>query len=210
MASTIPITQVPGHQRQALWKVIIVTRDDETSKSIAALLPEELFECYFDSNLISLPEQPHRPDLVLVEDVGSLLATAFKTRLNKDLQAAICGFSSKASLKKIVTATKRGASDYFILPCDDTFVTRVVVACTRGKEEYANWVKDHKIRVGLTNLSRRQRAVARRIADGQTYKEIAQDLELSPRTVEVHASSIYQSMGGIRRYDLVGMSHCFE
>jgi|GEM_PF-6406806 len=209
MTSTIPISKPFGREGEAIWKVLIVARDDKASQKIEALLPKEWFECYFDSSSALMPYETHRPDLILVEDVGSLLAKAFDMRLKSNLEAVVCGFSSKAELKKIVASTRRGASDYFILPCDDTFLTRVVIACTRGKGEYALWLKDHKIRVGFINLSKRERVVARRIADGQTCEEIANDLNLSRRTVETHAKHIYQTMGGIRRYDLIGMSHCF-
>lgn len=47
----------------------------------------------------------------------------------------------------------------------------------------------------LSGLSDRQRAVARKFAEGMTYREIGEALYIAPTTVRTHLSTIYQKLG---------------
>ncbi len=46
----------------------------------------------------------------------------------------------------------------------------------------------------FTKLSSREREVAKLLRDGDTYKIIADKLEITPRTVKAHAQSIYKKL----------------
>ena len=59
----------------------------------------------------------------------------------------------------------------------------------------------------LAALTMRQRQVAARITYGWTYKEIARDLDLSPRTVEAHLVAIRLKLNCVRSTDV--MRHVF-
>lgn len=48
---------------------------------------------------------------------------------------------------------------------------------------------------GLRSLSAREADIVRRIADGQTTKEIAFDLQLSTKTVETHRTNLMRKIG---------------
>ncbi|WP_321779003.1 response regulator transcription factor [Sulfurimonas sp.] len=46
----------------------------------------------------------------------------------------------------------------------------------------------------LVKLSEREKEVALLLKDGDTYKNVAQKLEITPRTVKAHAQSIYKKL----------------
>lgn len=51
-------------------------------------------------------------------------------------------------------------------------------------------------------LSARERVVLRYIAMGYRYREIGLAMEISPRTVKMHASNLREKLGGRSRWDL--------
>lgn len=57
--------------------------------------------------------------------------------------------------------------------------------------------------LGEHPLTGRQREVAARLLEGKTAKMIAKDLDISPRTVEVHRASLMRKFGARTTADLV-------
>ena len=55
----------------------------------------------------------------------------------------------------------------------------------------------------LANLTQRERDVALRVANGASNKEIAQLLEITPRTVKAHMAAIFDKLGVRDRLQLV-------
>jgi adenylate cyclase len=49
--------------------------------------------------------------------------------------------------------------------------------------------------ISIENLSRRERMIAERYAQGETYKEVANFLSIAPSTVRTHLISIYRKLG---------------
>lgn len=52
-------------------------------------------------------------------------------------------------------------------------------------------------------LSSREIAVLRLIVLGYRYREIASAIEISPRTVKMHAANVRRKVGGVSRWDLM-------
>jgi two-component system, NarL family, nitrate/nitrite response regulator NarL len=55
----------------------------------------------------------------------------------------------------------------------------------------------------LAALTRRERDIVKRLADGATNKEVAEDLDISERTVKGHLSNIFMKLGVPDRLKLV-------
>lgn len=53
----------------------------------------------------------------------------------------------------------------------------------------------------LRSLSKRQRACLEKVGEGQTSKEIARDLDLSPKTVDHHIAAAIKTMGAHNRVE---------
>ena len=54
--------------------------------------------------------------------------------------------------------------------------------------------KENDINSYISSLSEREKEVVYLLKDGATYKKIAEELEITPRTVKAHASSIYTKL----------------
>ena len=59
----------------------------------------------------------------------------------------------------------------------------------------------------LDSLSAREREVLRYIARGYTYREIAEELYISPKTVESHVSSVLRKLQLSNRHELTRWAH---
>jgi DNA-binding NarL/FixJ family response regulator len=56
--------------------------------------------------------------------------------------------------------------------------------------------------VGVASLTSRELEIARKIVDRQTNREIAEQLFLSPRTVETHVRNIFSKLGADSRVEV--------
>jgi DNA-binding CsgD family transcriptional regulator len=57
----------------------------------------------------------------------------------------------------------------------------------------------------VVRLSAQERLVTKHLVSGQTYKQIARSLRLSPSTVTKHANSIYRKTGAANKTELAGI-----
>ncbi|MGG4606906.1 response regulator transcription factor [Providencia sp. Me31A] len=91
---------------------------------------------------------------------------------------------------------KSGAFDFFPFPFKDI---EILNAISHATELFLSMHENHKKYTYLSNkfdrLSVREREILDMILEGNTSKETAEKLSLSPRTVEVHRSNIYTKLG---------------
>ena len=86
-----------------------------------------------------------------------------------------------------VRALKNGAFDFIEKPYNAQHLIETVQrALDAGEQERQQRAMREAIRQRLNDLTQREWEVSRLVAEGRTNKEIAQQLEVSPRTVEVH------------------------
>lgn len=103
-----------------------------------------------------------------------------------------------------VRAMKLGAVDFIQKPFrDQELIDRVHSALDRDAQDR----KEHKVRQKIQErvdlLTSREREVMHLVVEGQANKEIAFDLGLSPRTVEIHRSRVMSKMEASSLPDLV-------
>jgi two-component system response regulator FixJ len=108
-----------------------------------------------------------------------------------------------------VEAMKVGAIDFIEKPFrDDVLLEAVAKALARGAgpvtaEEEAG---DEDMRMLFATLSPREREVLGGVVLGKTNKMVARDLDISPRTVEVHRANLMTKTGARTLSDLVRMT----
>lgn len=104
--------------------------------------------------------------------------------------------SEKPSVELCRESFKSGAFDFFSFPFKDS---DVAYAITNATDHFISVYEEYKKYTHLTDkfdrLSNREKEVMDMILKGNTSKETAEILELSPRTVEVHRSNIYTKLG---------------
>jgi RNA polymerase sigma factor (sigma-70 family) len=94
-----------------------------------------------------------------------------------------------------VAAMKRGAVDYLLKPVDDDVLLDAIrVAIRRHAEEQASHARRRRVQDLLAGLSRREREVLEHVVSGQLNKQIADDLDISLKTVKAHRARVMEKM----------------
>jgi two-component system response regulator FixJ len=110
-----------------------------------------------------------------------------------------------------VAAVKAGAHDFIEKPFDDQRLLESIgtaLDAVRRKKAYEDSVQEFADRVG--ELSVRQRQVMDLAVQGYSNKEIAQELGISPRTVETYRAWVMEKTGARNLADLVRLAMRLE
>ena len=111
-----------------------------------------------------------------------------------------------ADVPLAVSALKMGAVDFLEKPFDDTvLIERVEAALERDVSARAALASRHQLEAQLRQLTEREREVMALILDGKLNKQIAEALDISIKTVEVHRSRVLEKMGVKSAVELAGL-----
>lgn len=114
------------------------------------------------------------------------------------------GFGEVATAVK---AMKAGAADFLEKPLDEAELLTILNRLISSSQVAVK--ADQQREQGLARLSRlteREREVFDRLAMGLTNKGIAQDLGISPRTIEIHRARIMEKLEATTLSDLVRLA----
>ena len=94
-----------------------------------------------------------------------------------------------------VAAVKRGAFDFVEKPfSDNALVDRIEQALQRSDGAIRARLRRESVAQRLAELTERERDVMHLVIDGRPNKLIADDLDISVRTVEVHRARVFEKM----------------
>jgi two-component system, LuxR family, response regulator DctR len=100
-----------------------------------------------------------------------------------------------ADVPTAVDMVKRGAFDFFEKPfSDNALVDRIEHAIAQSRDVLAARQAKALLQVRLSELTERERDVMRLVVEGLPNKLIADQLEISVRTVEVHRARVFDKM----------------
>ena len=100
-----------------------------------------------------------------------------------------------ADVATAVLAVKRGAFDFVEKPfSDNALVDRVVEALGRSEQALVRLREREVLRRHLADLTERELEVMRLVTAGRANKQIADALDISVRTVEVHRARVFDKM----------------
>jgi two-component system response regulator FixJ len=181
-------------------RVYVVDDDDAFRQSLALLLqsagwPTEQFASAsaFDARAAALD-----PGLLLLDvNLGDGTGPDLLEHLGGELDRfAVVMMTGAGEIATAVRSIKAGAIDFIEKP----FVASELL--DRLDEIHATFaanlpakVAEHEARQRVAMLSKRERDVLERLLGGSSNKQIARDLDLSPRTVEMHRARLLQKLG---------------
>lgn len=101
-----------------------------------------------------------------------------------------------ADVPTAVDAVKRGAFDFCEKPfSDNALVDRIEQALSHSAAALALHSESSSLQVRLAGLTDRERDVMRLVVGGFPNKLVADQLDISVRTVEVHRARVFDKMG---------------
>lgn len=193
------------------FTVNIVDDEEAVRKSLAFLLTMNGFAVrVHESATAFLTVAPNLRQAVLVTDLrmpdmsGVDLIRRLGPSAGRVPSIVITGHGD---VPMAVEAMKAGAIDFIEKPFDDTVIIDAIRrAAERLSGEHAGAETFDAIRSRLDSLSDRERQVLDQVITGQPNKAIAFNLDISPRTVEVHRSNVMTKMQARSLPELVRMS----
>jgi two-component system, LuxR family, response regulator FixJ len=141
----------------------------------------------------------HRPSegILLVHESGQLgAAMVCQTLAKHGLWLPVVGFGVEVDACRIIAGIKAGALDYIIGPVSvETLLTKLEGFAQEAKSVFETHIRRAGARLNVAKLSDRERQVLDLLVEGHSNKEMARDLGISPRTVEIHRMKMMGKLG---------------
>ncbi|MCD2512323.1 response regulator transcription factor [Comamonas endophytica] len=186
--------------------VYIVDDDADVREALAWLLrSRRLLSESFDSAesflaMLQAQSLPARHPSCLLLDMrmsGMSGLALFNQLLAEEKLAAmpVIFLTGHADVPTAVDTVKRGAFDFCEKPfSDNALVDRIMQALAVSDQHIARMRERDALQTRLTDLTERERDVMRLVVEGIPNKLIADQLDISVRTVEVHRSRVFDKM----------------
>ena len=186
--------------------VYIVDDDADVREALAWLLRSRrlLSECYssaedFEAAVLKTPPVVRRPSCLLLDMrmTGMSGLSLFNRMLERGQIEAmpVIFLTGHADVPTAVDTVKRGAFDFCEKPfSDNALVDRIEQALALSAEHLAALQAREEVRSRLDELTDREKDVMKLVVEGVPNKLIADQLDISVRTVEVHRARVFDKM----------------
>jgi two-component system response regulator FixJ len=196
----------------AVHPVVHIIDDDEGQReSLAFLLRSANLEVRsFESAKAFLDELLHAVPSCVITDVRMPDMSGIELlRRLKELKIGVpvIVITGHGDIALAVEAMKMGAADFFEKPFDDDLLVASVRAALRQREDQTKRGAERaEIEDRIFSLSPREKDVLAGLIEGRANKQIAFDLGISPRTVEIYRANLMNKMEANSLSDLVRMA----
>lgn len=195
--------------------LVYLVDDDFSIRDSLSLLIESTGQAVrcFDSADAFL--QDYDPDqagcLILDVRMPSMTGLELQEELaRRDFAIPIIFISGHADVPDSSKAFRAGAVDYMEKPFDsETLLTRMQEAIQKDLSTRVQHAEKRRLKSRLSLLTPREREVYILIVKGLSNKEVAKQLNISNRTIDVHRSKIMEKMDAEDLSELTVMAmHC--
>ncbi|MDT8437434.1 MAG: response regulator [Wenzhouxiangellaceae bacterium] len=192
----------------AVRRVWVVDDDADVRGSLELLLETSGFETrLFESaeQLLATIEPQSRGCLLLDVRLPGIDGLALQAELKqRAIDLPIVFMSGHGDIPMAVRAVNAGALDFIEKPfSDDRLIELLTTALNREAARHAVSRDRRELEHRLDRLTPREREVLEGLVDGKLSKQIAADLDISPRTVELHRARVLKKMEVANAAELV-------
>ncbi len=188
--------------------VFVVDDDSSTRELIGWLMkrngiPARVFP---DARAFLSVYRPEMPGcLVLDLNMPGMNGLELQQYLNQQgVVLPVLFLSGRADVPKAVRAVKEGAIDFLEKPFDYKQLVSLVRKCfERDAEDRAERTRRRAMAERLAQLTQREREVLERVVAGKLNREIAEELDISIKTVEAHRARVMEKIGAASIAELV-------
>jgi two-component system response regulator FixJ len=191
-------------------RVDLIDDDPAVLDSLGLYLESKGFEvrCLPSADAFVRQFEGEPPDCV-VADVRMPGMTGLQLQnwlLRKGSPAPLVLITGHGDIEMAVSAMKAGAVDFLEKPVnEERLVTAIKNACRHAASSRAEAQELADIAERMESLSERERQVTEYATRGMTNREIATELGISPRTVEIYRAAAMQKTGARSLAELVRM-----
>jgi len=195
----------------AVRAVHIIDDDQALRESLAFLLRTAQLEVRsFDSAKTFLEALPDASVGCVITDIrmSDMSGIDLLRRLKElKLGVPVIVITGHGDIALAVEAMKIGAADFFEKPFNDDLLLASVRAALKQQEgETKRGAERAEIEHRISALSAREKDVLAGLIQGRANKQIAFDLGISPRTVEIYRANLMNKMQADSLSDLVRMA----
>ncbi len=177
----------------------VVDDDEGMRKSLCWLIGSVGLECrpHVSADAFMAGFNDKRPGCLLLDirmpGLSGLDLQQVLQRLDSSLPVIF--LTGHGDVPMAARAFKAGAFDFLEKPCNDqVLLDRVQEAVAEHRRLLAERDQKTRLRKRINALTERERQVAERVSCGLRNKEIAADLGISPKTVELHRHNVMDKM----------------
>jgi len=179
--------------------VRVIDDDDAMRRSWAFLIEGEGWNVvtYSDALDFISSNDFHRPGCIVLDvRMPRMSGLELQDRLAKlKLDLPIIFISGHGDIDMAVRTMKLGAVDFLQKPVDDQrLLNTIKTAITANLNHRRNEQELSTFRARLENLTLREREVIRMVAQGMSNKAVADSLNISEKTVQVHRGAAYRKL----------------
>ncbi|HET9475309.1 MAG TPA: response regulator transcription factor [Steroidobacteraceae bacterium] len=190
--------------------IMVVDDDSGVRNAMRSLLKSVGLECalYASAQEFLAAYQPAQPGC-LVLDIRMPGMSGLELQQQLNLRGAVIPvifMTGHGDIPMAVEAMQHGAFDFLQKPFrDQDLLDRIQRAIARDTEQRQTLGETARIKAHVESLTAREREVLDLMTQGKQNKVIAQDLGVSPRTIEIHRARVMEKMNAQSVAQLVRM-----
>jgi DNA-binding NarL/FixJ family response regulator len=156
------------------------------------------------------------PDLVLldVQFPGGGAAAVIEAVKPKDPKVKFLAFTVSTSAEDVVRLFKAGIDGYVVKTTEGYELEEQIDEALAGGRPVSRYVAGHLLKIdevvstqsGIERLTPREREVVTLIARGYRYREVANDLGISQKTLESHMKNVFDKLGVASRSEVTHLA----
>lgn len=145
-----------------------------------------------------------RQGLILVHDADGTIPALTEHLVRSGNWLPVVAFGEGPAPRRIVDAILGGAIDYVAWPFDDAELTHTFETAEDRAENVGHAkLREAVARSRIERLTPREREVLIGVVAGQSNRTIAEQLAISPRTVEIHRANMLHKIGATHTSDAI-------